>query len=176
MSKVFSAIKDIGLTLLIAVVIAVVLKFFIIDSCKILSGSMIPTLNVDDRILVSKISTHFKEPKRGDIIIFQPPEEVDEGVDFIKRVIGLPGETVEVKDGYVYINGKAIKEDYLAEQPNYTFGPVTVPEGQYLVLGDNRNNSADSHRWSYPFISKDDIDAYALFKYYPFNDIGKIDD
>lgn len=178
MSKVLSTVKDLVITLLIAFVIAMVLKCFIVDSCKILSDSMVPTLNKGDRVIVSKISYIIGEPQRGDVIIFQPPDEVNQGVDFIKRVIGLPGETVEVKDGSVYINDIPLEEDYIAAEPTYNFGPVEVPEGEYLVLGDNRNNSLDAHYWLsqgyHAFISQDDIDGKAVFQYYPFDEIGTI--
>ncbi|MEE0776539.1 MAG: signal peptidase I [Bacillota bacterium] len=172
MSKFFSAVKELLVTLVVAILIAMVLKFFILDSCKILSGSMEPTLVKDDRILVFKLSYVFGEPQRGDIIIFDPPKEVDEGVEYIKRVIGLPGETIEIKEGMVYIDGEPYEEDYIAEKPTYTFGPVTVPEGEYFVLGDNRNRSADAHVWTYPFISLDDIQSKAICQYYPFSEIG----
>lgn len=170
--KFFSALKELVVTLVLAVLIAMILKFFIVDSCKILSESMATTLNVGDRILVFKLAYHFEEPERGDIIIFQPPAEMDEGVDFIKRIIGLPGETVEVcADKGVYINGTLLDEPYITEIPNYNFGPVTVPENSYIVFGDNRNRSADSHYWSYPFITFDDIDGKAILRYFPFNDM-----
>ena len=170
--KFLSAMKELVVTLVLAVVIAAVLKFFIVDSCKILSESMASTLNTGDRIIVFKLSYKFGEPERGDIIIFEPPAEMDEGADFIKRVIGLPGETVEVKANEgVYINGEFLEEPYINEIPAYDFGPVVVPENHYIVFGDNRNRSADSHYWSYPFISFDDIDGKALFQYFPFNDM-----
>ena len=170
--KFLSALKELVVTLVLAIVIAVILKFFIIDSCRILSESMASTLNTNDRIIVFKLAYYFEEPERGDIIIFEPPAEMDEGADFIKRIIGLPGETVEVKSGIgVYINGEFIEEPYINEIPNYDFGPVTVPENNYIVFGDNRNRSADSHYWSYPYITFDDIDGKALFRYFPFTDI-----
>lgn len=170
--KFLSAMKELLVTLVLAVVIAAVLKFFIIDSCRILSESMASTLKTGDRIIVFKLSYYFEEPERGDIIIFEPPAEMDEGADFIKRIIGLPGETVEVKAGEgVYINGEFLEEPYIKEIPAYDFGPVTVPENSYIVLGDNRNRSADSHYWSYPYITFEDIDGKALFRYFPFADM-----
>lgn len=175
MTKFLATIKDLAITLLIAFVIAMVLKCFVVDSCKILSDSMVPTLEKGDRVIVSKISYIIGEPERGDVIIFEPPAEVNEGVDFIKRIIGLPGEIVEIKDETVYIDGEPLSEDYLNEKPLYDFGPVTVPEGKYLVLGDNRNYSADAHVWSDPFISKEDIEAKAIFQYFPFDEIGLIE-
>ena len=170
--KFLSAMKELVVTLILAVVIAAILKFFIVDSCRILSESMASTLNTGDRIIVFKLSYLFEEPERGDIIIFEPPAEMDEGADFIKRIIGLPGETVEVRSGEgVYINGEFLEESYINEIPSYDFGPVTVPENSYIVFGDNRNRSADSHYWSYPFISFEDIDGKALFQYFPFTDM-----
>ena len=170
--KFLSAMKELVVTLILAVVIAAILKFFIVYSCRILSESMASTLNTGDRIIVFKLSYLFEEPERGDIIIFEPPAEMDEGADFIKRIIGLPGETVEVRSGEgVYINGEFLEESYINEIPSYDFGPVTVPENSYIVFGDNRNRSADSHYWSYPFISFEDIDGKALFKYFPFTDM-----
>jgi signal peptidase I len=171
--KFLSAMKELIITLVLAILIAMVLKYFIIDSCKILSESMASTLNTNDRILVFKLAYKFEEPERGDIIIFQPPEEMDEGTDFIKRIIGLPGETVEVvaNDG-VYINGVYLEEPYIKEIPTYDFGPVTVPENCYIVFGDNRNRSADSHYWSYPYITFEDIDGKAILRYFPFTDFS----
>ena len=114
--KFLSAMKELVVTLILAVVIAAILKFFIVDSCRILSESMASTLNTGDRIIVFKLSYLFEEPERGDIIIFEPPAEMDEGADFIKRIIGLPGETVEVRSGEgVYINGEFLEESYINE-------------------------------------------------------------
>ena len=170
--KFLSALKELIVTLVLVVLIAAVLKFFIVDSCKILSESMATTLNTNDRIIIFKLAYCFGEPERGDIITFEPPAEMDEGKDFIKRVIGLPGETVEVRSGEgVYINGEFLEEPYIEEIPNYDFGPVTVPENSYIVFGDNRNRSADSHYWSYPYITFDDIDGKAILRYFPFNDM-----
>ena len=90
----------------------------------------------------------------------------------VKRVIGLPGDTLEVKDGLVYINGVALEEDYILEAPDYSYGPVTIPQGQYFMLGDNRNNSKDSHMWNYPFIDREAIIGKAIFCYWPISRIG----
>ncbi len=168
MTKFLSFLKDTVVTLIIAVAIAFLLKYFVIDSCKVLSSSMYPTLQINDRILVFKLAYLFGEPQRGDIIVFEPPDELDQGIDYIKRLIGLPGDTIEVKDNALYINGEVQTESYVAELPLYDFGPVTVPEGEYLVLGDNRNLSMDSHEWNYPFITFDDIEAKAILTYFPF--------
>lgn len=115
-------------------------------------GSMNPTLVTGDRLLVDKVAYKNSLPKRGDIILFHPTEELaKQGYKnpFVKRVIGLPGETVEVKSGKVYINDKPLAEDYILEPPAYKHDARQIPEGFYFVLGDHPNNSYDSHYWRY---------------------------
>ena len=108
-----------------------------------------------------------EDPKRGDIIIFKYPD--DETEWFIKRVIALPGETVLVKDGKVYINGskKALSEPYIKEEPVEDFGPYKVPKNGYFVMGDNRNNSNDAREWETHYVSRDEVLGKAWFRYYP---------
>lgn len=116
------------------------------------SEAMLPTLQVNDKILIDKQAYKNTLPKRGDIVIFNPTETlIEEGytVPFIERVIGLLGETIEIKDDNVYINGNAIAEDYILEPPKYSFPLTKIPAASYFVLGDNRNNSYDSHYWGY---------------------------
>lgn len=117
---------------------------------KVDGESMYPTLHNDEFILVDKVSYHFSSPQRGDIVVFQYPGDTTK--DFVKRVIGLPGDTVAVKNNAVYVNGKALPESYLpaSNKPDYTMPPYTVPKGILFVLGDNRNNSFDSHEWGVP--------------------------
>jgi|GEM_PF-102589 len=118
----------------------------------------------------------FRAPRRGDVIVFRFP--LDPSRDFIKRVIGVPGDTVEVKDEKVYINGSPLKEDYINATPNYTYGPKTVPAGMYFVLGDNRRFSYDSHSWTCPqqqqcdFVPEENIIGQAWFSYWPLNTLG----
>ena len=125
----------------------------------------------------------FRGPRRGDVIVFRAPDSTPGAPerDFIKRVIGLPGDTVLIKDCTVYVNGEALKETYIAAPPNYTYptpepgsteppGPVTVPKGQYFVLGDNRNNSSDSHSWG--MLPKENIIGQAWVVYWPFDNFG----
>jgi signal peptidase I len=120
----------------------------------------------------------FRAPRRGDVIVFK--FHLDTKRDFIKRVIGVPGDTVEVRDGTVFINGQPLQEDYVLDTPNYTYGPKTVPEGHYFVLGDNRRNSFDSHSWgsSCPpqqqcdFVPEENIIGQAWLLYWPFHDLG----
>jgi signal peptidase I len=112
----------------------------------------------------------FRAPRRGDVVVFRFPNQTER--DFIKRIIGEPGDVVQVKDGLVFINGRALDEKYILERPNYNFGPETVPDGQYFVLGDNRNNSYDSRSWG--FVPEGDIVGQAWLSYWPFSNFGLV--
>ncbi|XTZ10179.1 MAG: signal peptidase I [cyanobacterium endosymbiont of Rhopalodia yunnanensis] len=160
-------------TIATAAILAFGIRAFVAEARYIPSSSMEPTLQVNDRLIIEKVSYHFQEPKRGDVVVFNPTkalQEKDFRDAFIKRVIGLPGETIEVKTGKVYVDGQVIKEKYISEDPNYDYGPVTVPEKQYLVLGDNRNNSYDSHYWGH--VPKEKIIGKAFVRFWPFNRLG----
>lgn len=165
------AVKTIGLS----VVLAFGIRAFVAEARYIPSGSMEPTLLINDRLIVDKLSYKFNSPQRGDIVVFDPTETLQKQNfhdAFIKRVIGLPGDKVEVKGGRVYINDKALREKYIADEPNYQYGPVNVPEGQYLVLGDNRNNSYDSHYWG--FVPRNKVIGRAVVRFWPPNRIGEL--
>ena len=165
------AFKTIGLSIFLAIGI----RSFVAEARYIPSGSMLPTLQINDRLIVDKISYDFQNPKRGDIVVFSPTETLKQQNfkdAFIKRVIGLPGDKVEVKEGRVYINDQPIQEKYIEDQPNYRFGPVTVPQDEYLVLGDNRNNSYDSHYWG--FVPRKNIIGRAVVRFWPLNRVGEI--
>ncbi len=166
------SLKTIG----ISAILAIGIRTFVAEARYIPSGSMLPTLEINDRLIIDKLSYRFKDPQRGDIVVFTPtPALQQENFKdaFIKRVIGLPGDTIEVKKGKVYVNGKMLIEEYIKEQPKYDYGPVVVPENQYLVLGDNRNNSYDSHYWG--FVPRENIIGQAVIRFFPFNRIGGID-
>ncbi len=137
------------------------------------TSSMEPTILVGDRFWTDKLVLRFTPIRRGDIVVFDPPPPVQAEYPYIKRVIGLPGETVEVRDGQVFINGEPLDEPYIAEPPQYTYGPVTIPEGQYFVLGDNRNLSNDSHEWG--LLNRERIFARAVYRIWPLSRIGPID-
>ena len=161
--EVFSWIACIVVTILLT---EFILNFVIINA-NIPSGSMENTIMTNDNLIALRTSYWFKDPKRGDIIIFKYPE--DEREWYIKRVIALPGETVQVKDGKVYINGssKPLSEPYIKEEPVEDFGPYTVPKNGYFVMGDNRNNSNDAREWDIHYVSRDEILGKAWFRYYP---------
>lgn len=159
-----SAIKVCGTGLALAFGI----RSFIAEARYIPSGSMQPTLQVNDRVIVDKLGYRFSPPERYDIVVLNPTPTLSKlkvRDALIKRVIGMPGEKVQVKDGQVYVNQLPLRERYIAEQPNYNWGPQTVPPKSYLVLGDNRNHSFDGHNWG--FVERDHIVGQAIIRFYP---------
>jgi len=151
------------------VVMAMVLYFLVdmmIGRVQVENISMQPTLQPGERLIVNKLAYRLGPIKRGDVIVFHYPRNPNS--DYIKRVIGLPGETVRIADGTVYINNEPIKEEYISAPPTY-FGEWTVPEGQVFVLGDNRNQSFDSHSWG--FVPQELIVGKAILIYWPPNAI-----
>ncbi len=150
-------------TLIMAVVL-----YFLIDTVvgrvRVENISMQPTLHEGEFILVNKLAYKLGDFQRGDIIVFHH----DPTEDYIKRVIGLPGDTVEVKDNHVYINGQMLTESYIAAPPHYT-GSWKVPDGQLFVLGDNRNQSSDSHQWG--FVPQGTVVGRALVIYWPLQNL-----
>lgn len=184
-----SIIREYIEAILIAVVLALFIRTFIVQAFKIPSGSMLETLQIGDHLLVSKfiygikmpftgkVLVPIKEPKRGDIIVFKYPKEPD--VDYIKRVIAVGGETVEIKDKKVFINGKPLAGDQDHGQfkeeriipasagPRDNFGPVTVPEGKLFVMGDNRDNSYDSRFWG--FVDLEAVRGKAFILYWSWD-------
>jgi signal peptidase I len=193
---------------LVETVILALLIFFavraVVQNFRVEGASMEPSMHNDQYLLVNKAiyyrldlgrlndlvpflpgdndgeSHLFRAPKRGDIVVFRFPLSPDR--DFIKRVIGVPGDTVEVKDEKVFINGVALEEDYILSTPNYTYGPTVVPEGKYFVLGDNRRNSYDSHAWASgcavdegcEFVPEENIIGQAWISYWPFDNLGLV--
>ncbi len=140
------------ITYILSVLQGFLLRTFVAEARYIPAGSMLPTLQIGERLIIDKWSYRFQSPKRGDIVVFSPTETLKQQNfkdAFIKRIIGLPGEKVQVKGGKIYINDQPIAENYIQEPTNYQFGPVKVPPHSYFVLGDNRNNSYDSDYWGY---------------------------
>ena len=152
-----------------AVILAFLIDTFVIVNAQIPSGSMENTIMTGDRVFGNRLAYRFSDPKRFDIIIFKYPD--DESQLFIKRIIGLPGETVEIHDGNIYINGSdtPLEDVDIKEPMEGSFGPYTVPEGCYFVMGDNRNNSRDSRYWENTFVSEDEILGKAVLRYWPLN-------
>ncbi|ACK64304.1 signal peptidase I [Rippkaea orientalis PCC 8801] len=162
---------------IIAVVLALVIRTFIAEPRYIPSESMLPTLETGDRLVVEKVSYHFHSPQRGDIVVFEPPSQLQllgykREQAFIKRIIGTAGETVAVFDGKVYLNNQPLVENYILESPHYNLKPIQIPDGKLFVMGDNRNNSNDSHVWG--FLPEKNVIGRAIFRFFPFDRIGKI--
>jgi signal peptidase I len=180
-------IREYGESIIIAIILALVIRTFVVQAFKIPSGSMEDTLAIGDHILVSKFIygtkipfsdkriLKIRDPRRGDVIVFEYPE--DPSKDFIKRVIGTPGDEVEVKEKKVYINGmpyenphEVHKEKELIpreQNPRDNFGPVKVPENSYFVMGDNRDRSYDSRFWG--FVKNSKIKGLAFIKYWSWD-------
>ncbi|MCU0565767.1 MAG: signal peptidase I [Oculatellaceae cyanobacterium Prado106] len=156
--------------LAIALALAVLIRVFIAEPRYIPSDSMEPTLQIGDRLVIEKVLYHFRPPVAGDIIVFDPPLQLQEyGYSpdraFIKRIIGTGGDVIQVHAGKVYRNHQPLVEPYIAEAPDYEMPPVQVPEGAFFVMGDNRNNSNDSHVWG--FLPQEDIIGRAIFRFWP---------
>lgn len=160
-----------------AVVIAILIKTFIFNTTYVLGNSMFPTLQEKDRLFANKVSLYFSSPKRGDIVVLEAPDEVKK--DYIKRVIGIEGDIVEIKDGEVYVNGDILEEKYLDEDAyTHTYNETIweIPKGNLFVLGDNRNPGASKDSRVFGYISDDSIKGITGFRYFPINDrFGKVD-
>lgn len=182
-----SLIREYAESIAIAVLLALVIRTYLVQAFKIPSGSMEDTLAIGDHLLVSKFIYGTKlpfgdkrvltirDPRQGDVIVFEYPE--DPSKDFIKRVVGVPGDVVEGKDKKVYVNGKHYEnpheihkeKDVIPKEmnPRDTFGPVTVPANSYFVMGDNRDRSYDSRFWK--FVKRDQIKGLAFIKYWSWD-------
>ena len=137
-------IREVVTTIIVAVVIFLVLQATV-QSFVVIGSSMRPNFEPGQRLLVSKVAYRFGEPQRGEVIVFRPPNNKD--IDYIKRVIALPDDKIEIKEGTVYINNVALDEPYIKAPTNDTLRPTEIPENEYFVLGDNRNHSNDSRDW-----------------------------
>ena len=170
-----STFREYAEAIVIALVLALVIRTFIVQAFKIPSGSMLPTLQIGDHILVNKFIFHFVSPQRGEIIVFKYPK--DEKRDFIKRVIGLPGEKLEVRDKQVFINDRPLVESYAVHadpdvqdesfSPRDFLGPIVIPPGEYFMMGDNRDHSMDSRFWG--FLDQKKIRGKAFLIYWSWD-------
>ncbi|MBE9114983.1 signal peptidase I [Lusitaniella coriacea LEGE 07157] len=179
-----NAAVEIGKTIALSLILAFGIRSFIAEARFIPSESMLPTLEVHDRLIIEKVSYHLKKPERGDIIVFMPPEaaincdpkqQLPLKDAYIKRVVGLPGEQVQVRNGRVYINDELLEENYTYTEPDDRSSPLPpiaaiVPKKSYLVLGDNRNASCDSRIWG--FVPEDNIIGRAVVRFWPFNRVN----
>lgn len=165
-----SAAREVLQTLLVALVLALAIRAFVVESFVVDGVSMEPVLHDGERLLVDKLTYRWRAPQRFDVVVFRYP--LDPSRDFVKRVIGLPGETVEIREGRVYVDGRPLAEPYVAERAPDFYPPVTVPPGHVFVLGDNRPHSDDSRSgWTVPIR---DIIGRAWFVYWPPAEIGLV--
>ena len=169
-----SEIKEFLQSLAIAAILAFFIITFVAQSFVVDGRSMEPTLHDGERLFVNKFIYRFHPPERGDIIVFSPRGAPKK--KYIKRVIGLPGDTIQIKDGRTFVNGEPVKEEYIKEPISGRFGPFEVPEESVFVMGDNRNHSADSR---YPsivgYVDYDSISGKAFWVYWPITDMRVID-
>jgi len=161
-------------TIVVAFILALIIRAFFLQVFWIPSSSMEPTLNINERIVVNKVAYHFRQPRRQEMVVFRQvlplAARSQEKNDLIKRVMGLPGEAFELKSGAVYINGKKIDEHHQLNQDYADFGPVVIPPGNYLVLGDNRPVSADSRFWG--FLPQANFIGPAFLRLWPLSKFG----
>ena len=146
-----------------AIILAALIKKYVMFNVEVPTGSMENTIMVGDRATTFRLAYLFSDPQRGDIVVFPFPD--DEQMDYIKRIIGLPGETIEGRDVLVYIDGRPLEEPYVTSELDSDFGPYEIPEGYYFMMGDNRNNSADSRYWDNKYVKRDKIEGKAVLKY-----------
>ncbi len=176
-----SVAREYAEAFVIAVVLALFIRTFVVQAFKIPSGSMLGTLQIGDHILVNKFIYCFSDPERGDIIVFKYPENPER--DFIKRVIGLPGESIEIKNQVVYINGKPLEESYICHTqkvaegaystPRDNFGPLKISPHKYFMMGDNRDSSMDSRYWG--MLKEDMIRGKAFVTYWSIKPVVNAD-
>jgi signal peptidase I len=167
-SEVRKDIASWAKTIVFAVLVAAVFNNLIIVNATVPTGSMMDNIMPKDRIVAFRLSYLFSEPKRFDIVVFRFPD--NRQVLYVKRIIGLPGDTVTIRGGKVYINDSAepLPDHFVKEPPREEdVGPYQVPEGHYFMMGDNRNSSADSRVWENTYVVKSDILGKVLFKYFP---------
>jgi signal peptidase I len=156
-------IREIAETLILTLVTYFLIRTFVFETYRVVGQSMMSTLEEDQRLIVSKLSYRLHKPQRGDIIVFYDPFDSDRNL--IKRIIGLPGDLLEIRQGQVYVNGQLLAEPYISRPGTYSQPPTAIPEGQYFVMGDNRTNSSDSRSWG--TLDGAEIVGKAAFTYWP---------
>jgi signal peptidase I len=162
-------------TALIVVIASLAMRAVVVEAFVVPSGSMRPTIHEGDYLLGSKFHYRFWAPRRGDVVVFRPPDAARSlgaggAPRFVKRVIAVAGDEVEIRQGVVRVNGEVVREPYVAEAPLYSFPVTRVPAGHVFVLGDNRNESLDSHRWG--FLPERDLIAHVFARYWPLQRAG----
>lgn len=165
-------IKEWVQAIIVAVVLALLIRAFLFEIILVVGESMIPTLNDRDRVFVNKIGYLIGQPQHGDLVIFKTPE--DNKTSYVKRLIGLPGDRIRVDGGIVYVNDEPLAEPYIAEPPYNDFAEVIVPENSFFALGDNRNYSKDSRDNNVGFIPMDNLVGKAICRIWPLDSLSSI--
>ena len=169
MGSLGEEVKDWIISIVVAVVLAFLIRQFVVELYIVDGPSMRPTLQSQQRLVVNKFIYRFREPEKGEILVFQYPR--DPSRDFIKRVIAIPGDTVEIKDGRVLVNDQVLSEDYILEKTRGDYPKSTVPQGTVFVMGDNRNNSEDSRFADVGFVPDALIKGKAVLVFWPVNEL-----
>ena len=167
MSSLGEEAKDWIISIVVAVVLAFLIRQFIVELYIVDGPSMRPTLQSQERLVVNKFIYSLRTPEKGEILVFKYPR--DQSRDFIKRVIATPGDTIEIKDGRVYVNDQMLNEDYILEKTRSEYPKATVPDGTVFVMGDNRNNSEDSRFADVGFVPYSLIKGQAMLVFWPFS-------
>jgi signal peptidase I len=162
-SRTKSALRELVETVLFTLLIYALVRTFLFENYRVVGRSMDPTLEDNQFLVVSKLGYRLHDPQRGDIIVFRDPH--DGTRKLIKRLVGLPGDTLEIRQGQVVANGQVLEELYIQYPGQYSIPPTLIPNDQYYVLGDNRNNSSDSHNWG--TLSRQEIVGKAWLTYWP---------
>lgn len=162
-------IKDWIISILIAVVLAFIIRYFIVELYVVDGPSMQPTLRSEERLVVNKFIYRFREPERGEVLVFRYPR--DPSRDFIKRVIAIPGDTIEIKDGRVFVNQQLLNEPYILNKTKGDYPLSTIPEGHIFVMGDNRGNSEDSRFQDVGFVPYNLIKGKAVMIFWPLDQL-----
>lgn len=172
MDSVWKEVKDWIVSIVVALALAFLIRTFIVELYIVEGPSMRPTLETQERLVVNKFIYRFRPPEKGEILVFRYPR--DKSRDFIKRVIATEGDTIEIKEGRVYVNDKLITEDYILEKTRSEYARATVPKGTIFVMGDNRNNSEDSRFVDVGFVPYDLIKGKAVVVFWPLDKLKSL--
>jgi len=171
MKKVYKEIISWVITIAASVAVALLIREYVVNIAYVPTGSMIPTIEINDKIIVSRINLYFEDIKTNDLVVFKPGESIrksrlqDEDSLLVKRVIACGGETIEIKEGVVFIDGIQKDEPFVFNHSSDDFPAFTVPENCYFVMGDNRSNSWDARFWEQHYIHREEIIGKAIYKF-----------
>jgi signal peptidase I len=174
--RALDAIIEIATTVALAVILYVVIQTFVVQTYRVEQVSMVPTLQPEQHLLIDKLTPRFDDYSRGDIIVFHPPDEDLDATPFIKRVIGVGGDHIEIRDGNVYVNGALLDEPYAAGQTEANGGADSydVPMGELFVMGDNRLHSVDSRQFASVYVPVDRVIGRAWLRFWPIDTLNLI--